>query len=525
MSDIKRAIREEYLKCAKDPTHFMKKYCYIQHPQAGRIKFGLYPFQEKALNLVKDNPYVFILKSRQLGISTLISGYSLWLMTFHKDKNILALATTQITAKNLVTKVQFMWENLPSWLKVDSVENNKLSLRLSNGSKIQAKSSNSDSARSEAVSLLVIDEAAFIDNIEETWGSAQQTLATGGGCIVLSTPNGIGNWFSDMWEDAVQGQKKGTGKFLPIKLPWFVHPERNQTWRDEQDDLLGEKTAAQECDCDFNNSGDTVFIAEFLEIIEKETIKDPIEYRGATKDLWIWEYPDYSKDYIILVDVARGDGKDNSAAHVIDIETNTQVAEYRGRLSPKELGHFVTSLGTEYNNALLVIENANVGWATIETVLELNYKNLYYSPKGEKLTSESYLRSYDSSSDMVPGFTMSTRTRPLCISKFVECVKDGGTIIRSRRLLGEMKVFIWKNGKPQARTGNNDDLVISYAIGMFLRDTSLRFQQQGLDMAKATLNSIRTNKTTYTGGFINSNTPNPYKSQIGEHNIDLKWLL
>jgi hypothetical protein len=94
MSDLRIVIRQEYLKCAKDPIHFMRKYCYIQHPQRGRIQFNLYPFQEKVLTLFQNNDYSAILKSRQLGISTLVSGYSLWLMTFHKDKNILALATT-----------------------------------------------------------------------------------------------------------------------------------------------------------------------------------------------------------------------------------------------------------------------------------------------------------------------------------------------------------------------------------------------------------------------------------------------
>jgi len=194
-NDLRKVIRQEYVKCAKDPIHFMKKYCYIQHPQRGRILFHLYPFQETSLKHFQENDYSIILKSRQLGISTLAAGYSLWLMIFHKDKNVLTLATTQATAKNLVSKVQFMYENLPSWLQIGYAEKNKLSLRLVNGSKITAKSSNADAARSEAVSLLLIDEAAFIDNIGETWASAQQTLATGGGAIVLSTPYGTGNWF------------------------------------------------------------------------------------------------------------------------------------------------------------------------------------------------------------------------------------------------------------------------------------------------------------------------------------------
>jgi len=265
MADIKKVVAQEYLKCAKDPAYFMKRYCYIQHPTRGRILFALYPFQEKVLHLFRDNQYLVTLKSRQLGISTLAAAYSLWLMLFHKDKNVLALATTQATARNLVSKTMFMYDQLPKWLRLTAVEKNKLSLRLKNGSKITAKSSNADAARSEAVSLLLIDEAAFIDNIEETFTAAQQTLATGGQCMALSTPNGIGNWFHMTWEKAESGENS----FLPIKLPWTVHPERDQSWRDQQNQDLGPRMAGQECDCDFLASGDTVFEPDDMSYYEQ----------------------------------------------------------------------------------------------------------------------------------------------------------------------------------------------------------------------------------------------------------------
>ena len=173
---LRQVIKEEYVKCASSPAYFMKKYCYIQHPKRGRIQFQLYPFQEKVLQLFQENPYSIVLKSRQLGISTLASGYSVWLMLFHQDKNILCIATKQDTAKNIVTKVKFMYDNLPTWLreKDKPIEDNKLTLRLNNGSQIKATSASSDAGRSEAVSLLLIDEAAFINNIGEIWASAQQ---------------------------------------------------------------------------------------------------------------------------------------------------------------------------------------------------------------------------------------------------------------------------------------------------------------------------------------------------------------
>jgi len=522
MSDLKQIIKQEYLKCTQDPVHFMRKYTYIQHPQRGRIQFNLYPFQEKVLTLFKRHDYTILLKSRQLGISTLAAGYSLWLMLFHKDKNVLALATTQATARNLVSKVQFMWENLPSWLKVEAIENNKLSLRLVNGSKIQAKSSNSDSARSEAVSLLIIDEAAFIENIAETWASAQQTLATGGGAIVLSTPYGTGNWFHQTWVKAEQSEND----FLPIKLPWSVHPERDQTWRDRQDELLGDpRLAAQECDCDFSTSGDTVFYNEYLEYYEKTFIKDPLEKRGADQNLWVWESPDYTRDYMVIADVARGDGKDYSTFHIMDIESNVQVAEYRGQIGTKEFGHLLVGIATEYNEALLVIENANVGWATIQVAIDRNYSNLYYSPRTES-NVDSYFDRYMDTSKMVAGFTMSARTRPMVIAKFQEYISEKSVTIQSRRLLEEMKVFIWKNGRAEAQQGYNDDLVMAFGISMYIRDTALKFKQRGLDLTRSVLNNISVNRTSYQGVYHANKNDNPYyiENPYGDKE-DISWLL
>ena len=186
-TNIKQIIKQEYIKCAKDPVYFMKKYCFIQHPTRGRIQFNLFPFQEKVLTLLNKNDRNIILKSRQLGISTLSAGISLWMMVFQKDKNVLVVATKQDTAKNLVTKVKYMYDNLPSWLQIGFVEKNKLALRLKNGSQIKAVSAASDAGRSEAISLLIIDEAAFIEEnrIEDIWASSQQTLSTGGRAIVF----------------------------------------------------------------------------------------------------------------------------------------------------------------------------------------------------------------------------------------------------------------------------------------------------------------------------------------------------
>ena len=520
--NIKKIIAQEYIKCAKDPAYFMKKYCYIQHPTRGRILFNLYPFQEKVLNLFRDNDYIITLKSRQLGISTLASAYSLWMMLFHKDKNVLALATTQATARNLVSKTMFMYDQLPKWLRLPALEKNKLSLRLKNGSKITAKSSNADAARSEAVSLLLIDEAAFIENIDETFTAAQQTLATGGQCMALSTPNGIGNWFHLTWEKAESGENS----FLPIKLPWTVHPERDEKWREQQDSDLGPRMAGQECDCDFLASGDTVFEPDDMLFYEETYQKEPLERRGVDGNLWIWEGVDYSKSYMVVADVARGDSTDYSAFHIFDIETCTQVAEYKGKLSPKDFGNVLVGISSEYNEALLVVENANIGWATIEQILERQYSNLYYSSTSQMETVESYMTKYERDK-LVPGFTMSVRTRPLVIAKMIEYIREKGVTIQSKRLIGEMRVFVWKNGKPQAQTKYNDDLLIACATALYVRDTALRLRQQGMDLARAQLSSFQNlnakNKAVIR--TVGDQQNNPYLIDNGYGKEDISWLL
>lgn len=529
--NYKDIIKEEYIKCAKDPAYFMRKYCYIEHPVRGRIIFNLYPFQGAVLKLFKDNQFKIILKSRQMGISTLVAGYSLWLMLFHKNKKVLCIATTQNTSKNMVTKVSFMYKNLPSWLQERDPkdgsfwkpqEDSKLTLKLNNDSEIKATSSASDSARSLAVSLLLIDEAAFVDGIEDIWASAQQTLATGGGAIVLSTPNGTGNWFHRTW---VKAEAK-ENKFIPIKLRWDLHPERDQKWRDEQDISLGDKRiAAQECDCEFNNSGNTFFASEHLNYYETQ-VKDPIERRGIEKDYWYWEYPDYSRNYMVLADVARGDGSDYSTFHVIDVETHTQVAEYKGKMGTTEYGKFLVSVAMEWNNALLVVENLTWGWSTIETIVGLDYKNFYWSPKSDRAESESYNVGYESQSNMVPGFVMSKSTRPDCLAKLREYINEHKLIINSKRTVEEMKVFIWKSQRPEAQYGYNDDLIMPLSMGAYLRDTSLRFRQQSIESAKAALNGISTSRTNFMMGGNGNHLPqNPYSMKINGQEESIKWLL
>lgn len=521
---LKEIIKDEYVKCAKDSGHFMKKYCIIQHPIKGKIYFNLYDFQEKALSDFKNHRYNVILKSRQLGISTLTAGYALWCMIFRSDFNVLVIATKQDVAKNLVTKVRIMHENLPGWLRGTTTEDNKLSLRFANGSQIKAISSKVDSARSEALSLLVLDEAAFIDRIDDIWASAQQTLAEGGDSIILSTPNGTGNFFHKIWTDA-----EIDSEFNPIKLHWSLHPERDQEWRDAQDVLLGPKMAAQECDCDFISSGATVVEGPLLQWYEENMVKEPIEKRGHEQETWIWEYPDYSKKYMVVADVARGDATDYSAFHVIEIEKMEQVAEYKSQIGTKEFGNILVNIATEYNEALLVVENANIGWAALQPAIDRGYRNLYYTYKHEGVhdSATQLSKGYDlkNKENMTPGFTTSTRTRPLLISKLDIYFREKACIVKSQRLIDELFVFIWNGHKAEAQRGYNDDLTMAFSIALYVRDHALKLYSEGLAMDKNAINNIVNTKGAYKGN-VNYIGHDPWKMKLpGIDDEDLTWLL
>jgi phage terminase large subunit-like protein len=163
MTDLKAIIKEEYKKCAISCEYFLTRYSYIQHPIRGKVLFDLYNYQINSLKQFEEYDYNIVLKGRQLGFSTLIAGYALWLMLFHSDKNILVIATKQETAKNLVTKVRYMHSALPVWLRGNAVEDNKLSMRFSNGSQIKAVAKSKDAGRSEALSLLILDECVGYD--------------------------------------------------------------------------------------------------------------------------------------------------------------------------------------------------------------------------------------------------------------------------------------------------------------------------------------------------------------------------
>ena len=249
---------------------------------------------------------------------------------------------------------------------------------------------------------------------------------------------------------------------------------------------MSRREIAQELECNFNASGDTVIHGDDLKHI-LEHISEPRHRTGFDRNYWIWEEPKPGSEYILVSDIARGDGSDYSVAHIFETNTMNQVAEYQGKITPDMYAPLLFSMGNEYNQALLIIENNSLGIGVLSRLKDLNYSNLYHSMKS---THEYVNEATAEALGGVPGFTMSMKTRPLVISKFEELVRNKLIKINSQRLANEIKTFVWHNGRPQAMRSYNDDLVIAASIGCWVRDTALTVSARDTQYKKALLSGI-----------------------------------
>jgi len=480
----KSEIKKEVTKCGKDPVYFLNNYAKISHPDRGLIPFKTYDFQTDLLESFNDHRFNIILKARQLGISTITAGYIAWLMLFRREKNILVVATKFSTAANLVKKVKALIKNMPEWIKISEISvDNRTAFELTNGSQIKASTTSPDAGRSEALSLLVVDEAAHVPELEDMWRALYPTLSTGGRCIALSTPNGVGNWFHQNYIDAEEGRNG----FFTTKLPWDVHPERDSEWFEKETKNMSRRDIAQELQCNFNMSGETVINPEDIEKM-LSIVTEPKHRTGFDRNYHIWEEYCPGFEYLLVADVARGDGKDYSVFHVIKISTMEVVAEYQGKPNIDMFANLLNSVGREYGDCMLVVENNNIGFSVLEKLIEVEYPNVYHSIK----STHEYVDQLgaEGKNSAVPGFTTSLKTRPLIIAKLEEFIRNGAVTIYSSRTVSELKTFVWNNGKPQAMRSYNDDLVMSLAIACWVRDTVITASKRDARYAKAMLDGM-----------------------------------
>jgi len=481
---------QEIIKCGKDANYFFETYVKIQHPVRGMIPFNMYDFQKDCIDDFNEHRFNIVLKSRQQGLSTLAAAYSVWMAIFKKEQSILVIATKLKIAQNFIVKVKSMLRSLPKWLILpEMVSNNKQEIVFNTGSQIKAIPTSEDAGRSESLSLLIVDEAAFVRNFDMIWTGIYPTLSTGGRAIILSTPNGAGGQYYKLYTQA----EANLNEFNAIKIPWHFNPDYDQAWFDKMTSNMSKRQIAQEFLCDFASSGETFLDDAAIEWM-RTCIQKPIDRAGEDRNVWIWKHPLSEHDYIMSADVSRGDSKDYSTFHIVDCNTGEVVCEYKGKIRPDNFALLLNEFGMKYNKALLCPENNSYGFATILKLIELRYPRLYYKQNKKAAYIGNYVP--PATADQA-GFNTNGKTRGTILSKLEEVIRNKQIISYSSRFYEELKVFTWQSGKAQAKRGFNDDLVMSLAIGSWLYDASSDYSKDTKKINEAMLGAFKVERKEY----------------------------
>jgi hypothetical protein len=474
---------EEIQKCVQSFPYFCHKYVKILHPTKGLVPFIMYKYQARTIEYYQEKRFNIISKFRQGGLTTVTLLYGLWKCMFELDQQIMALSKTDREAVGIGMMIDRAVEHMPSWLKPkkDGKWNDHLKQFPDTGGSIQFHSP--EAARGKSVTFLIIDEAAFIPDMESHWKAMWPVLSTGGSCVLVSTVNGLGNWYEETYNNA----KDGKNMFHVIDLDYWEHPDyspkNNPNWEKEQRSQLGEKGFLQEVLRSFLGSGETYIPSDKLTELERKLRnnfpnkrlfpqfcnKDNIdEETGAFEkgSLWIWQDPKEGGEYALGVDCAEGIGSDgdNSCIQVINMHTFEQCAEfYSNTIAPHDFAHIVHELALAYNSGLVVVEDMSAGGIVLDMLVhEFSFENLYYSSKSGRA--------------MKPGVKMSVNTRPIVLQSFQSRIINDQLKIHSRRLLNEMKTFEYNvsSKKAEAAKGKHDDAIMALSLAVYARDNSIR---------------------------------------------------
>lgn len=485
--DINRQ-RLEYAKCAMDFFYFAQKYIRIIHPKKGLIPFICYKYQRRVIAEYDKHRFNIISKFRQGGLTTLTELWGMWRCMFKEDQQILFLSKTDSEAITAGEIVNTAAKHLPTWMQPskDGKWNDHQKHFPDTGGRMVFGTP--ERARGLAITYLILDEAAFIPEMEKHWKAMYPTLSTGGNCIVISTVNGLGNWYEKEYHKA----KKKKNKFHVIDLEFTEHPEYNKPeWVLDQKAQLGPKGWLQEVLRSFLGSGETYIPNNVLGELKTATERNyPIrklfkKWVGEKLDsddgfndeeldssweaegaLWVWKEPHDGHEYIMGIDAADGMGEegDNSCIQLFDSGTLEQVAEfYSNTIQPHQLAQIANELGIYYNHALIVVENLGPGGAVLSNLqFQLFYDNLWFESSKNK--------------NPKPGLKVTVSNRGVILEALQHRCMSGRIKINSRRLVKELFTFIYnaQTHKVEAAKGEHDDAIMATCLAIFVRDSVLR---------------------------------------------------
>lgn len=471
--------------CSASFEYFLANYTYILDPIQGRIKFDMWPVHFELAGFIMSNDRIIILKARQLGVSWLLSAYALWKASFHDGANVLMLSKREDEARALLAKSFFVYQNLPLFLRRKILKHNETTLDFIDystpgvaSSSIKAFPSTEDAGRSEAASDVICDEWAFHPYAEVNYGAYKPTIDAGGKLIGVSTANGIGNFFHKLYTGAKSASDNwspqkpvGRNGFVPLFLPWYYRPSRNESWYNQQVEeyaetphLLAQEYPATDLDA-FIQSGNSYFNKEKIHLW-MQFCRTPIanEHGGIVK---IWKYPVFGEKYIAGADCAEGRGEDLSGVAIYHVRTMEHVADIHGDLTPDELAALAVKWCIEYNNAFLCVERNSVGVGIIiDIVKNHGYSNLLkYRPVQNSIKlGRSAVIEFQRNEEY--GWPTNQVTRPLMLRDLSSAISTGSITSPDKPFWEECITFVNVRGKLQAAQGSKDDRVMKHALAI-----------------------------------------------------------
>lgn len=452
---VNRSLTAQELKnldLAIKDIFFFSQFIYVKHPKRGKVRFDLYPFQKLVLYYFLTKRFNIVKKFRQAGLTELISMFCLWLAMFYPNKNIQIISIKDRVAKRVLGKIKYMYKNLPDYLQTPIVNGRSTEvgtateMEFSNGSIITSIPTTEDAGRSEALSLLVIDEGAIVRWASTIWAAAFPTLSTGGSAIVNSTPYGVGNWYHSTWVEALSGGNP----FNAINLKWTMHPERDINWYNEMRKALGPRRTAQEIDGDFLSSGDSVFDLLDIKGIEDDLQAYPPIARKLNGNLLIFEKPKIGGTYYIGADIASGRSRDYSTFSIMD-KWGDEKACFKGKIAPNRFADLLMGQGREYNTAQIAPEANDIGLATVSRIQDEGYPELYYTTQILKEKGEARPKV-----EKIPGWLTTKKNRPVIIDELETDVRLENVTIKDPFFVQEAYTFIYDSTNRAVAMGKDN---------------------------------------------------------------------
>ena len=532
---------KEYARIMKDTPYALKTYLQtFDNTQKKYVPLELFPDQIQLLEDYENYNENITRKYRQAGVTTVTAAWVSKILQLAKPENperVLIIANKRDTAIEMANKVRHFIDQWPEWINVgfSPDKNSESRFRLNNGCEVKAVATSADALRGYTPTILIFDEAAYIEAGDDFWAASMASLSTGGKIILISTPNGYDQIYYGVYDQAI----RGINDFHITDLRWFKDPRytKDLKWvkcsdivhymlnREQyiDDDVvlydfdiekyeelheLGYKPysswfesmskkfkydrrkIAQELECDFLGSGDGVIPGEIQENIAKNMIRVPKEkYMQGT--FWHWKEPIQGHRYIMGVDVSRGDSEDFSSINIVDFDDREQVAEYIGKIPPDDLASVAYKWGILYDAFIVIDITGGMGVATSRKLQELNYKNLYIDGVNTKNIWE-----YNSKAmEKIPGLNFNNK-RTQIVAAFEEQLRKG-FLVRSSRLLNELNTFVYMNGRPDHMKGAHDDSIMSLSMALYAGDMCFNQLQRSEASNKAMLESWTVTERTY----------------------------